>query len=102
MIQGRSPTSAAPWMQGSYTVKLSCTRDFDGDGRIDLYTTGTYTQWGFLHEYPGLPVPLPGRIFKPIAVSWMEKMCRGNSLLLQTPKGRFEDATARSGAQRNS
>src|ERR1019366_3425821 len=22
--------------------------DFDGDGRIDLYTTGTYTQWGFL------------------------------------------------------
>ncbi|MEO8054814.1 MAG: CRTAC1 family protein [Acidobacteriota bacterium] len=74
--------------------------DFDGDGRMDLYTTGTYTQWGFLHEYPGLPVPLPGRIFKPIAVAWMEKMCRGNSLLLQTSKGRFEDATARSGAGR--
>jgi hypothetical protein len=74
--------------------------DFDGDGRMDLYTTGTYTQWGFLHEYPGLPVPLPGRIFRPIAISWMEKMCRGNSLLLQTPKGRFEDATARSGAGR--
>src|ERR1017187_4535357 len=54
--------------------------DFDGDGRIDLYTTGTYTQWGFLNEYPGLPVPLPGRIFRPIAISWMEKMCRGNSL----------------------
>jgi enediyne biosynthesis protein E4 len=72
--------------------------DFDGDGRMDLYTTGTYTQWGFLHEYPGLPVPLPGRIFRPIAISWMEKMCRGNSLLLQTPKGTFEDATARSGA----
>ena len=74
--------------------------DFDGDGRIDLYTTGTYTQWGFLHEYPGLPVPLPGRIFRPIAISWMEKMCRGNSLLLQTPNGAFEDATARSGAGR--
>ncbi|HQQ75949.1 MAG TPA: CRTAC1 family protein [Thermoanaerobaculia bacterium] len=74
--------------------------DFDGDGRMDLYTTGTYTQWGFLHEYPGLPVPLPGRIFRPIAISWMEKMCRGNSLLLQTAKGRFEDATARSGAGR--
>ena len=72
--------------------------DFDGDGRIDLYTTGTYTQWGFLHEYPGLPVPLPGRIFRPVAISWMEKMCRGNSLLLQTPGGTFEDATARSGA----
>jgi hypothetical protein len=72
--------------------------DFDGDGRMDLYTTGTYTQWGFLHEYPGLPVPLPGRIFRPVAVAWMEKMCRGNSLLLQTPKGRFEDATKRSGA----
>jgi hypothetical protein len=74
--------------------------DFDGDGRIDLYTTGTYTQWGFLHEYPGLPVPLPGRIFRPVAISWMEKMCRGNSLLLQTPSGAFEDATARSGAGR--
>jgi len=72
--------------------------DFDGDGRTDLYTTGTYTQWGFLHEYPGLPVPLPGRIFRPIAISWMEKMCRGNSLFLQTAKGPFEDATARSGA----
>jgi hypothetical protein len=74
--------------------------DFDGDGRIDLYTTGTYTQWGFLHEYPGLPVPLPGRIFRPIAISWMEKMCRGNSLLLQTATGAFDDATARSGAGR--
>jgi hypothetical protein len=74
--------------------------DFDGDGRMDLYTTGTYTQWGFLHEYPGLPMPLPGRIFLPIAISWMEKMCRGNSLLLRTPKGTFEDATARSGAGR--
>ena len=72
--------------------------DFDGDGRPDLYTTGTYTQWGFLHEYPGLPVPLPGRIFRPVAIAWMEKMCRGNSLLLQTRPGRFEDATARSGA----
>jgi hypothetical protein len=74
--------------------------DFDGGGRMDLYTTGTYTQWGFLHEYPGLPVPLPGRIFRPIAISWMEKMCRGNSLLLQTAKGSFEDATDRSGAGR--
>jgi hypothetical protein len=72
--------------------------DFDGDGRMDLYTTGTYTQWGFLHEYPGLPMPLPGRIFLSIATSWMEKMCRGNSLLLQTAKGPFEDATGRSGA----
>ncbi|MCM3876050.1 MAG: CRTAC1 family protein, partial [Thermoanaerobaculia bacterium] len=74
--------------------------DFDGDGRMDLYTTGTYAQWGFLHEYPGLPMPLPGRIFLPIAISWMEKMCRGNSLLLRTPKGTFEDATGRSGAGR--
>ena len=74
--------------------------DFDGDGRLDLYTTGTYTQWGFLHEYPGLPMPLPGRIFLRIAISWMEKMCRGNSLLLMTPKGTFEDATALSGAGR--
>ncbi|MEO6324672.1 MAG: CRTAC1 family protein [Thermoanaerobaculia bacterium] len=74
--------------------------DFDGDGRVDLYTSGTYTQWGFLHEYPGLPVPLPGRIFLPIAISWMEKMCRGNSLLLQRADGKFEDATLRSGAER--
>ncbi len=72
--------------------------DFDGDGRSDLYTTGTYAQWGFLHEYPGLPVPLPGRVFRPIAIAWMEKMCRGNSLFLQRASGRFEDVTADSGA----
>lgn len=72
--------------------------DFDGDGRPDLYTTGTYTQWGFLHEYPGLPVPIPGRLFLPFAVSWMEKMCRGNSLLIQKADGTFDDRTAGSGA----
>lgn len=73
--------------------------DFDGDGKPDLYATGTYTQWGFVHEYPGLPVPLPGRIFLPIAISWCEKMCRGNSLLLQRD-GKFTDETARSGARK--
>jgi hypothetical protein len=74
--------------------------DFDGDGRLDLYTTGCYTQWSFLHEYPGLPIPFPGRLFLSTAVSWMEKMTRGNSLLLQRPGGTFEDATARSGARK--
>ena len=74
--------------------------DFDGDGRIDLYTTGCYTQWYFLHEYPALPIPFPGRLFLSTAVSWMEKMTRGNSLLLQRTDGTFEDATARSGARK--
>ena len=72
--------------------------DFDGDGRLDLYTTGTDTQWYFLHEYSSLPVGLPGRIFLPIAVRWMEKMATGNSLLLQRPDHTFANATARSGA----
>jgi len=72
--------------------------DFDGDGRLDLYTTGTDTQWYFLHDYPWLPVGLPGRLFLPIAVRWMEKMATGNSLLLQTPEHKFVDATAKSGA----
>ena len=72
--------------------------DFDGDGRLDLYTTGTDTQWYFLHEYPSMPIGLPGRLFLPIAVRWMEKMATGNSLLLQTPEHKFVDATARSGA----
>ena len=72
--------------------------DFDGDGRLDLYTTGADTQWYFLHEYPSLPIGLPGRIFLPIAVRWMEKMATGNSLLLQRPDHTFENATARSGA----
>jgi len=72
--------------------------DFDGDGRLDLYTTGTDTQWYFLHDYPWLPVGLPARLFLPIAVRWMEKMATGNSLLLQTPEHKFTDATARSGA----
>ncbi|MEO8431657.1 MAG: CRTAC1 family protein [Acidobacteriota bacterium] len=73
--------------------------DFDGDGRLDLYTTGTDTQWYFVHEYPSLPIGLPGRLFLPIAIRWMETMARGNTLLLQTPDHRFADATASSGAQ---
>ncbi len=74
--------------------------DFDGDGRLDLYTTGCDTQWYFLHEYPGLPIPLAGRLFLPIAIDWMEVMTRGNSLLLQTENGRFTNATGASGARR--
>jgi hypothetical protein len=74
--------------------------DFDGDGRLDLYTTGCFTQWAFLHEYPGLPIPFPGRLFLSTAVSWMEKMTRGNSLFLQRAAGNFEDATAESGARK--
>ena len=74
--------------------------DFDGDGRLDLYTTGCFTQWFFLHEYPGLPIPFPGRLFLSTAVSWMEKMTRGNSLFLQRADGAFEDATAASGARK--
>jgi len=74
--------------------------DFDGDGRLDLYTTGCFTQWFFLHEYPGLPIPFPGRLFLSTAVAWMEKMTRGNSLFLQRPDGTFEDATDVSGARR--
>jgi hypothetical protein len=74
--------------------------DFDGDGLLDLYTTGTDTQWYFLHEYPRLPVPLPGRIFLPIAVRWMEQMATGNTLYLQNPDHSFRDATEGSGARR--
>jgi len=72
--------------------------DFDGDGRLDMYTTGTDTQWYFVHEYPAMPVGLPGRIFLPIAIRWMETMATGNTLLLQKDGGVFENATARSGA----
>ena len=74
--------------------------DFDGDGRLDLYTTGCFTQWFFLHEYPGLPIPFPGRLFLSTAVSWMEKMTCGNSLYLQRRDGTFEDATDVSGARK--
>ncbi|HWZ84877.1 MAG TPA: CRTAC1 family protein [Thermoanaerobaculia bacterium] len=73
--------------------------DFDGDGRPDLYTTGTDTQWYFLHEYPSIPVGLAGRLFLPFAIKWCEDMASGNTLLLQRPDHTFEDATARSGAQ---
>jgi enediyne biosynthesis protein E4 len=74
--------------------------DFDGDGQLDLYTTGCSTQWFFLDEYPGLPIPFPGRLFLSTAVSWMEKMTRGNSLFLQRADGTFADATSSSGARR--
>ena len=73
--------------------------DFDGDGRPDVYTTGTDTQWYFIHEYPSIPVGLAGRLFLPFAIRWCEEMASGNSLLLQKPDHTFEDATARSGAQ---
>jgi enediyne biosynthesis protein E4 len=72
--------------------------DFDGDGLLDLYTTGCDTQWYFLHDYPSLPIGFPGRVFLPIAIRWMETMATGNSLLLQKPDHTFVDATARSGA----
>ena len=72
--------------------------DFDGDGRLDMYTTGTDTQWYFVHEYPSMPVGIPGRLFLPIAIRWMETMATGNSLLIQRPDHTFENATARSGA----
>ena len=73
--------------------------DFDGDGRPDVYTTGTDTQWYFIHEYPSIPVGLAGRLFLPFAIRWCEEMASGNSLLLQKPDHTFENATARSGAQ---
>ena len=74
--------------------------DFDGDGRLDVYTTGTQTQWYFLHEYPSLPIPLIGRAFLPTAVKWMEQMATGNTLLLQREPGKFTDATDASGARK--
>jgi hypothetical protein len=73
--------------------------DFDGDGRPDAYTTGTDTQWYFLHEYPSVPVSLLGRIFLAKAIQWCEEMAHGNTLLLQRPDHTFENATERSGAR---
>jgi enediyne biosynthesis protein E4 len=73
--------------------------DFDGDGLPDLYTTGTDTQWYFLHEYPAIPVGFWGRLFLPFAIRWCEEMASGNTLLLQRADHTFEDATARSGAR---
>ncbi|HKF45181.1 MAG TPA: CRTAC1 family protein [Thermoanaerobaculia bacterium] len=73
--------------------------DFDGDGRLDLYTTGVDTQWYFLHEYPAIPLTLGGRLFLPVAIRWVEQMARGNSLFLQKADHTFEDVTQRSGAQ---
>jgi enediyne biosynthesis protein E4 len=73
--------------------------DFDGDGRPDIYSTGTDTQWYFIHEYPSIPVTFWGRLFLSTAVRWCEEMASGNALLLQKPDHTFENATARSGAQ---
>jgi hypothetical protein len=71
--------------------------DFSGDGRLDLYFSNCYTQWGILHDAPWLPLPLPGRIFLPVARRWMKKMCAGNSLLVNRGDGTFEDVTATAG-----
>lgn len=71
--------------------------DFDGDGRFDLHFSSCYTQWGLLHDFPYLPMPIPGRVFLPIARDWSKKMCRGNSLLLRRGDGTFEDVTLRAG-----
>jgi len=72
--------------------------DFNGDGLLDLYTTGCDTQWYFLHEYPSLPIGVTGRMFLPIAIQWVETMAKGDTLLLQKPNHTFADATSRSGA----
>ncbi len=72
--------------------------DFNGDGLLDLYTTGCDTQWYFLHEYPSLPIGVTGRMFLPIAIQWVETMAKGNTLLLQKPNHTFAEATSHSGA----
>ena len=74
--------------------------DFNGDGRLDLYTTGCDTQWYFVHEYPSLPISAWGRLFLSVAVSWVEQMTRGNTLLLQKADHTFADATGKSGARK--
>ena len=71
--------------------------DFSGDGRLDLHFSNCYTQWGLLHDARWLPLPLPGRLFLPVARGWMKKMCRGNSLLVNRGDGRFDDVTEAAG-----
>ena len=71
--------------------------DFTGDGRLDIHFSNCYTQWGFLHDWPSLPLPLPGRVFLPVAISWMKKMCRGDSLYRNEGDGTFEDVSLSSG-----
>jgi hypothetical protein len=71
--------------------------DFSGDGRLDLHFSNCYTQWGLLHDAPWLPLPLPGRLFLPVARGWMKKMCRGNTLLVNRGDGRFDDLTEAAG-----
>jgi hypothetical protein len=71
--------------------------DFSGDGRLDLHFSNCYTQWGFLHDQPWLPLPLPGRIFLSIARDWLKKMTRGNTLLVNRGDGTFQDVTAAAG-----
>jgi hypothetical protein len=75
----------------------ACAADFSGDGRLDLHFSNCYTQWGLLHDAPWLPLPLPGRIFLPVARRWLKKMCRGDTILVSRGDGTFEDETATSG-----
>ncbi len=71
--------------------------DFSGDGRLDVHFSNCYTQWGFLHDFPWVPLPLPGRLFLPVARDWMKKMCRGNSLLVSRGDFAFDDVSAAAG-----
>jgi len=71
--------------------------DFSGDGRLDVHFSNCYTQWGFLHDFPWVPLPLPGRLFLPVARDWMKKMCRGNTLLVSRGDFVFDDVSSAAG-----
>ena len=101
---GRRFTDVAGKRRARRSARTGCPpawADFDGDGRLDLYTTGAQTQWYFLHEYPSTsPIPLLGRLFLPVAIPWMEDMATGNYAPSSSGAARtFTDATALSGAR---
>ena len=93
-------TKASGASDSGYGMGVAC-GDADGDGDLDLAISNISSPYGWIYLDPDLPLPMMGRVFRPMVQGWLTKELRGNTLLLnQTEPGerpKFEDISVKSG-----